>query len=137
MDYLKQKFGPAARHLSSVVSQLVAEGKLEVRRRDYFGYEKQDYIVLLPVLQTALSNAEIELLTDVIDYVSGKSAREISELSHDTAWQWAEMGERIPYAAALGLAPDELTQSDIADAKSEARRIRPQIEAERRERELL
>jgi uncharacterized phage-associated protein len=137
VDYLKQKFGPVARYLSSAINQLSEDGKIEVRKRDYFGYEKSDYIARCSISAGALSNAEIRLLTDVIEFVSGKSAREISELSHDAAWQWAELGERIPYAAALGLVPTEITETDISSAVLESRQIRPQIEAERRERELL
>jgi uncharacterized phage-associated protein len=137
VDYLKQKFGPVARNLSAAINELSKEGKIEVRKRDYFGYQKSDYISRCSVPTGALSNSEIRLLTDVIDFVSGRSAREISELSHDVAWQWAEIGERIPYAAAFGLLPSEISEDDVASAIHQALKIRPQIEAERRESELL
>src|SRR5579872_3916095 len=44
VDYLKQKFGPVARHLTQALSQLQKEGKLEVREDDYFGLPKKTYI---------------------------------------------------------------------------------------------
>jgi uncharacterized phage-associated protein len=137
VDYLKQKFGPTARHLSAALNSLKTEKKIEIRERDYFGYTTKDYVSCVAPQAGLLTNTEVALLTDVIDFVSGKSAKEISELSHDVAWQWAELGERIPYAAALALVPEEIGDEDLQSAKAEARRIRPQIETERRDRSLL
>jgi Protein of unknown function (DUF4065) len=130
VDYIKQQFGPTARHLSSALSELAAERKIRIESVDYFGFTKKQYTSL--ATPNALSNTEIDLLADVIDFVCNRSAREISELSHDKAWQTAGMGERIPYAAALGLEPVEITVEELATASLEAHRLRPLIEAERR-----
>ena len=133
VDYIKQQFGPTARHLTSVVNELSSLGALKVETRDYFGFEKKSYIALAKPAAGALGNDEIEIISDVIDFVCARSAREISELSHDFAWLLAEMGERIPYAAAYGLQPAEITDHDRAAALAEARRIRPLIERENAE----
>lgn len=129
-DYIKQQFGPVARHLTSVVNELTSLGALKVENRTYFGFEKKSYSALSKPAATALGNDEIEILNDVIDFVCARSAREISELSHDTAWRTADMGERIPYSAVYGLQPAEITDEDRTAAVSEARRIRPMIERE-------
>ena len=130
VDYIKQQFGPTARHLTSVVNELASSGALKVETRSYFGFEKKAYIALSKPAAGALGNDEIEIISDVIDFVCARSAREISELCHDLAWQMADMGERIPYAAVYGFQPAEITDEDRAAAVSEARKIRPMIERE-------
>lgn len=130
VEYIKQKFGPTARHLTWAVNELCKEGRLKVVRRDYFGFEKVDYISLTSPSRKRLSNDDVHLLSDVIDFVCSKSAKEISELSHDAAWEAAELGQTIPYYAAPGLVPAPVSEQDIAGAIDEAHRIRPLIDAE-------
>lgn len=131
VEYQKQKFGPVARHLTWAVDELCREGLLRVERRQYFGYTKLDYISQVSPNTNRLTNEEVDLLNDVIAYVCSKSAKEISELSHDVAWEAARIGEIIPYYAALGLLPEAVTDADVKAAVEEARRIRPVIDAER------
>ena len=133
VDYLKQQFGPTARNLGAAVDELSREGRVSVSVRKYYGFEKKDYVSLEEPDPTVIGNEAQALLNDVIDYVCGKSAKEISELSHDRAWEAARMGERIPYAAVFGLQPVEVTEKDIQDCVKEVRSARPKIEAERRE----
>ncbi len=137
VDYLKQQFGPVARHLAAALDELAAEKKLKIETIDYFGFPKRQYTSLSSPDTSRFSNAELGILNDVIDFVCSHSTREISELSHDKAWRTAKMGERIPYAAALGLEAIEITEEDLAAAANEARRLRPLIEAERSANPLL
>jgi uncharacterized phage-associated protein len=112
VEYLKQKFGPVARHLTAAVSALVDEHKLEVVEKEYYGYYKKSYIPTSKYKRTNLSEDEIELIKDIADFVRGKSAQEVSEISHNAAWEAAEVGETIPYFTALRLVPAELTEAD-------------------------
>lgn len=137
VEYQKQQFGPTARHLSWAVDKLAAEGKLRLERRDYFGLSKTDYIALQQPRAGALSNHAVQILNDVIAFVCSRSAKEISELSHDAAWRAAEIGEVIPYHAALGLLPCAISDSDVAAAISEAHRVAPIIEKENAAAEVL
>jgi uncharacterized phage-associated protein len=132
VDYQKQQFGPVARHLTKALKTLQAQGKIKTETKAYFGFEKKQYVsIKLPA--TKLSNSETDLLQEMIGFVCGQSAKAISDLSHNLAWEVAELGERIPYAAVEGWRPVEVKSRDIDAAVSEARRIRPQIEALRRE----
>lgn len=128
-DYVKQKFGPTARHLTKALNWLSASGFVRIETTDYFGFEKKVYHSLRQPQPGALSNSEVSLIEDVIDFVCAKSAREISDLSHNLAWEVASMGERIPYAAVMGWHATEITPRDIESAIVEAKRIRPLIEA--------
>ena len=132
-SYQKQKFGPMARHLSSAVGELAREGRMKAKKRDYFGYEKTDYVVDKPERATGqlLSAAARRVLDEVIDFVCARSAKEMSELSHMAAWEAAEIGETIPYYSSYGLYPSAVTDADVDAAVAQARAVRPQIEAER------
>ncbi|MGE0407667.1 MAG: Panacea domain-containing protein [Amphiplicatus sp.] len=136
VDYLKQSFGPVARHLTQTLKKLEADGLIRIETQDYFGFEKKRYVSLASP-SFKFSNLEVQLLEDVIEFVRGHSARAISELSHDAAWKAADAGERIPYAAAYGLQAGEISEDDQAWALAEARKIRPLIEAERCERGIF
>jgi uncharacterized phage-associated protein len=131
-DYVKQAFGPVARHLNDALADLERDGALRIEDNDYYGIVKKRY-VSLKTPQTILSNSQMELLLDVIDFVRGKTGHTISDLKHNVPWQIAAMGERIPYAAVLGWAPAEITESDRAAALGEARRLRPLMEQASRE----
>jgi uncharacterized phage-associated protein len=120
VDYIKQKFGPVARHLSAAVAELVSNGILKVTEQEYFGLYKKSYIPLIEYKQNRLSPAEITLLEEVADFVRGKSAKEISEFSHNAVWEAAQLGESLPYYTALRLVPAEFTDSDRTWARDSA-----------------
>jgi len=121
VEYLKQKFGPVARHLSAAVTSLAADGKIGVSETEYYGLYKKNYVSNLPFARERLSEEEVKLIKDVADFVRGKSAKEISEISHNAAWEAAELGEILPYFTALRLVPTEVTDSDRAWAIESAR----------------
>jgi uncharacterized phage-associated protein len=121
-DYLKQAFGPTARHLNKALNDLETSGAVRVEKRLFHGYEKQDFISLTSPTTNLLSKDELELLREVIRFVCDHTASEISELSHSEPWQMAETGERIPYYMAFSLVPSELTDEDRDWARDEARR---------------
>lgn len=122
VEYQKQKFGPTARHLTSALTSLQSEGVLRVEDRPHHGFYKKAYLSQRAYEPVRLTPAEIELLREVADFVRGKSAREISELSHNAVWEAAELGETLPYFTALRLIPDEITEDDRAWAIDSAER---------------
>lgn len=136
-DYLRQRFGPTARHLTWALKELESENRIALSTSNYFGYAKSEYEPLTAFHSNRLASDEIELITHVSEFVCEHTAHEISEFSHDEVWSSVGMGERIPYYAAFAMLPSELTEEDIADAASEADRIGPQIKAERRAGHIL
>jgi len=123
VQYQKQAFGPVARHLSWALRSLAETGRLEVRRRDYFGFPKYDFVSLKAPDTSRLAPRELQLIADVADFVCARSAREISELSHNAAWESVAVGEPIPYYTAFALQPVEISDEDVEWGASEARRI--------------
>lgn len=133
-SYQKQQFGPVARHLTWAIDELCRRGRLKVESRDYYGYRKLDLISQSSVdACQQFSNAELSLLNDVIEFVTARSAKEVSEISHNEAWSAVEMGEEIPYFSAFGLVPSEITDEDLAWAEDEINRIESQMGAEERD----
>jgi uncharacterized phage-associated protein len=113
--YQKQQFGPMARELRSALRQLESEGSLKLQRRKFYGFEKMDFVAMPgnSTLSNRLSRAECNLIDAVTDFVCDKSAKEISELSHNEAWLAAEFGEDIPYYSVFGWGQPELTDDDM------------------------
>lgn len=136
-DYLRQRFGPTARHLAWAIRELVGEGRVSVSEVNYFGYAKGEYEAAAEFRSNRLASDEIALITHVIEFVCQHTAHEISEFSHDEVWSSVAMGERIPYYAAFAMLPAELTEEDIEEAASEAVLLAPRIEAEKRDRHIV
>jgi uncharacterized phage-associated protein len=123
VEYQKQPFGPAARHLKWALQTLEDRGQLTVSRRDYFGFPKDDFLSLREPDPESLTGYERELLGEVADFVRLRSARQISEFSHNDAWSAVSMGERIPYYTAYSLCPVALDENDLAWGELEARKV--------------
>jgi uncharacterized phage-associated protein len=136
-DYLRQQFGPSARHLSWGLQVLEEEGRLSVSRRDYYGYLKSDYRSLQEPKRSRISQEHTKLIEEIVDFVCARTAVEISDFSHDDVWSSVPMGERIPYYAAFAMFPAEVTDADIADATQEAARLASEIEAGERDDRVL
>ena len=124
-EYQKQKFGPVAKHLSWALKELSRQGRIRLATSDYYGFPKLEVQATQVPRPDRLDDRDVSLLDEVADFVCGHSAKEISDLSHNAAWQVAEMGETIPYFTALGLFPAEVTDDDVTWGVEEGRRLRP------------
>lgn len=123
VEYQKQQFGPVAKHLTWALDDLAREDKVVTRRILHFGVPTFRFEVVSPPLVGALSPHETALLDEVAAFVCARSARAISELSHNAAWDAVEIGDTIPYYSAFLLVPCEITDDDVAWGESEARRL--------------
>ncbi len=119
-DYLRQKFGPIARHLSWATESLRSEGRISMSDRSYHGYTKKDYQALVEPSTMRLSRSQTNLIEEIVDFVCAKTAVEISDFSHDHVWASVPMGDRIPYYAAYAMFPAEVSERDIEEATAEA-----------------
>ena len=72
-----------------------------MQRVDFLGKEQQRLVALRDPDLSLFSGEEIALVDQVIEYLRGKSAKEVSELSHNRAWWVAKLGGSIPYEAAF------------------------------------
>ena len=100
-EYIKQEFGPTPKRLLPVRKQLETRKEAAVQPVDSLGREQQRLVALRDPDLSLFSGEEIALVDQVIEYLRGKSAKEVSELAHNRAWRVAKMGGSIRYEAAF------------------------------------
>lgn len=98
-EYIKQEFGPTPKRLIPVRKQLESRKEAAVQRIDFLGKEQQRLVALREPDLTIFSGEEIALVDQVIDFLKGKTAKEVSEFSHNRIWRVAKLGQSIPYEA--------------------------------------
>ncbi len=124
VEYQKQRFGPCARHLTRAIAELREQGRLNVHPREFYGFTKMDYIAVgAPRLDRLGNEIVLPLLNEVIDFVCSRSAKEISELSHNAAWDSVGYGDRIAYFTAFWMQIPELTEDHVTAAEERIARL--------------
>jgi hypothetical protein len=111
-QYVRKPAGPVPDSLLNVRDKMVRDRELVVKVRDHLGYPQKRPIAIRPPDLSAFTGEEIAMVDYVLSLLEGKSAAEVSHLSHRfKAWQLAEDGEEIPYYTAI-LSDGEPTPDD-------------------------
>lgn len=96
-EYQKQPHGPTLRRMPPLVRDLEGEGAAKEIEEDYFGYAQKKLVALREPDLSEFSALEIESVLDMVRQFWGKSAKEVSDISHeDPGWRAVEIGETIP-----------------------------------------
>ena len=120
-EYRKRPFGPTCVPLLPMLAQMERDGAIRIDEADYFGFRKKNYVALTLPDHGRLSEAEVALLDEVIDFVCNlNSARTISEFSHQAPWETVEFGDVIGYDTALLLFPADPSPEAMALVEREA-----------------
>lgn len=113
VKYRSLEHGPAPRRLLPVRSALVGSGAAELQIQRTGGGRTQDRVVPLRAAATkAFTDSQLKLVDRVIDELWGKSAAEVSNLSHGKAWEIDADGDSIPYEAVF-LSDDPPNAADV------------------------
>ena len=108
--YQKLAEGPAPREWPPLRRQMVDAGDAVIESRPYFDSVQQRIMPLRPAKTDSFSHREMDLVREVIRFFWPKTAREVSDFSHqEIGWQAAKPRETIPYEAAW-LAAGPLSQ---------------------------
>ena len=102
-QYQKLREGPAPQELLTARSVLINEGEACIETRPYFtGTQKR--LVIKDGRDADLdmfAPDELPIVDEIIAYFHGKTAREVSDISHrEPGWELAEDREIIPYETA-------------------------------------
>ena len=102
-QYQKLREGPAAKELLTARRALINEGEAYIETRPYFtGTQKR--LVIKDGRDADLdmfASDELPIVDEIIAYFHGKTAREVSDISHhEPGWALAEDREIIPYETA-------------------------------------
>jgi len=117
VEYQRLDNGPAPRRLLPIRQRLVENGSAELRTSPVFGFAQQRLIPLREPDLTAFSREELQIVDEVVDTLRGKTAVEVSAISHQEAG-WRMVGDRevIPYEFAV-VRPPHLTPEIRAHAE--------------------
>ncbi len=98
LTYIRNHHGPTPKEFVKVLEQMKQSGEVEEIQSKYFTYDQKKFIPVVSPDLSKLTGQEVALIDDVLNRLSDKSAKELSEYSHgDTPWKSHEEGEEIDY----------------------------------------
>ena len=113
VPYQKLPQGPAPRQFIPVRERLIADGAARLQVDQYFGKPLHRLVPLRGPRVDALSQEELGTVDQVITALWGKTASQVSEMSHqELGWIMVEEGENIPLSTAY--LPRRAAMSDAA-----------------------
>ena len=102
VEYQKNPMGPTLKRMVPIVTHLLDSDSAVEVEREYYGRSQKRLIALRPPDLSAFSGEEIAAVDVMIQQLWGKSAKEISDLSHDDlGWRAVEDGHTIPLSMAF------------------------------------
>ena len=106
-EYQKQPHGPTLRRMPPIIRELESQGAAKEVEEDYFGYAQKKLVALREPDLSEFSAEEIESALDMVRQFWGKSAKEVSDISHeDPGWRAVGFGEVIPLELAFVARPE-------------------------------
>ena len=120
--YLKRRQGPVPATILQTLDELEAEGKIQIDEPSRI-YETRKFVSLDSPDISLLLDEDRDLAMYVIEKVCEQTASEVSEVSHDEAWDAASDGEEIPMCATLAVGRGAITPEIRAWAESEFERL--------------
>ena len=98
--YIKNHYGPTPVMFGKIIEEMKAKNQIEEVRSKFYNREQKKYF-LNPDYEidlTPLSAQEIKHIDWELHRLADKTAKELSELSHeDMPWRAAKMGEQVQY----------------------------------------
>jgi len=102
LTYIKNTHGPTPREFAVTVEQMRLAGLIEPVRSSYFAHEQKKFLPKVPADLTLINGQELDMIDDVLDRYGDKSARQLSDLSHeDTPWKATQDKQNIEYELAF------------------------------------
>jgi len=97
-SYIKNHYGPTPVEFVKIVQTMEDDKELEKVKSKYFQYDQTKYLPRRNPDLSKLSALELAHIDEVLNHLSGKSAKELSDYSHtDTPWQIHKLGQIISY----------------------------------------
>ena len=116
--YQKLPNGPAPKALLPVVEKMIARDQCEWVEKPYFGRVQKRLVPKRGADLSWMSEEARALVDQLIDELWERSARDVSELSHDfPGWQAVGMQEEIPYETVFVLPPRPLSVGELERAR--------------------
>ncbi len=96
--YIRNTFGPTPVSFAKIVKQMEQAGQLVTVKSKHFNFDQTKYLATTEADTSVLSEQELKHIDAELERLGGKSARELSALSHlDTPWRVAKEKEILNY----------------------------------------
>lgn len=97
-SYIKNHYGPTPVEFKKIVSILESNGEIETVKSKYFQYDQTKYLPRRTADLSVINGMEKDHIDEVLNRLSNKTAKELSEYSHgDIPWQATPERETIDY----------------------------------------
>lgn len=101
-EYQKLPHGPAPKHVLPTTNKLERSGDLVIQTRCFGNHVQKKPIATRQPDLTVFTDMEINIINRVIDRFRNKTAKEISDISHEyVGWQLSNYYEKIPFETAF------------------------------------
>ena len=112
VEYHKLANGPAPKKFPIIKDDLIEKRHIEIKKRKVFNHTQQKVIALRSPNYCFFTGEQIALVDQIVDALWGKTATEVSEMSHGMAWKIVNHKESIPYEAVF-LSNEPINEHDI------------------------
>lgn len=107
LSYIKNTFGPTPVDFAKLSREMEKAGLIEEVKTEFYKHEMTKYLPLKEPDLTLLSAQELEFIDSELEKHSGKTASELSALSHkDIPWIGAKNKEVLDYEAVFYRSPE-------------------------------
>lgn len=115
LTYMRNTHGPTPREFKAVVDSMKESGELIEVKSKYFQHEQKKFLPKNEPNLSLLTGQEMEMIDDVLQRYSDKSATTLSAMTHrDTPWLSTAEGENIDYELAF-YRPEEFSVRDYGE----------------------
>ncbi len=114
LEYQKLPNGPAPKQLVPVRERMLQDREIEIQKPAFFNKQQHRCVPLREPDLARFKGRDIALLDEMIEGFWGKTATEVSELSHQRAWRIAKDRDSIPYQAIFLSDDDDLTDAELS-----------------------
>jgi hypothetical protein len=112
-EYQHLPNGPAPKHLLPVLQELESQGAVARENRQAGPFTQTRVVVRRPVRDSAFTDAERQIVDDVVEVLRPMSAAEVTDVSHkEFGYRTTEDREVIPYYTAW-IGSEPLTDEQI------------------------
>jgi hypothetical protein len=122
--YIREKYGPVAKQMLAIEKELRQKGLIEVQKERHSKHVATKLRAFERPDLSLFSDEELSIIDHWVKQVDEDRPDDAQgELSHDYAWQIAEMGEVIPLYAVLAARVRAPRGRELEWAKAEAERL--------------
>lgn len=113
LEYRKMPQGPMPTNIEKILKNMQEKGIIKPFHTSKYGYKQQCFLCLKEPDLNQFSAQEISILDKVIVELQNKSAKQISNQTHDELWNSIEQGKIMPLESVFLQDIIPATQDDV------------------------